>query len=67
MDIQRIMADESKTLLKIRGGRSSSHRSSLTKTLAVTEELLTRSMEISEETQASDFEITLTQQRVILS
>ncbi|CAB4034050.1 Hypothetical predicted protein [Paramuricea clavata] len=56
------MAEELKTLVKIRGG----HRASLTKTLAVTEELLTQSTEIFEETQASDFEIKLTQQRVIL-
>jgi hypothetical protein len=56
------MAEELKKLVKIRGG----HRASLTKTLAVTEELLTQSTEIFEETQASDFEIKLTQQRVIL-
>ena len=62
-DIQRIMADELKKLVKIRGG----HRANLKKTLAVTEELLTQSTEISEETQASDFEIKLTQQRVILN
>ncbi|CAB4034798.1 G2 M phase-specific E3 ubiquitin- ligase, partial [Paramuricea clavata] len=56
------MAEELKKLIEIRGG----HRASLTKTLAVTEELLTQSTEIFEETQASDFEIKLTQQRVIL-
>ncbi|CAB4039577.1 G2 M phase-specific E3 ubiquitin- ligase, partial [Paramuricea clavata] len=56
------MAEELKKLVKIRGG----DRASLTKTLAVTEELLTQSTEIFEETQASDFEIKLTQQRVIL-
>ena len=56
------MAEELKKLVKTRGG----HRASLTKTLAVTEELLTKSTEIFEETQASDFGINLTQQRVIL-
>ncbi|CAB3977203.1 Hypothetical predicted protein [Paramuricea clavata] len=56
------MAEELKKLVKIRGGL----RASLTKTLAVTEELLAQSTEIFEETQASDFEIKLTQQRVIL-
>jgi hypothetical protein len=50
------MAEKLKKLVKIRGG----HRASLTKTLAVTEELLTQSTEIFEETQASDFEIKLT-------
>ena len=56
------MADELKKLVKIRGG----HRANLKKILALTEELLDGTTEISEETQASDFEIKLTQQRVLL-
>ena len=58
------MGDELKKLVKIRGG----HRGNLRKTLALTDELLTTTFtEISNKTQASDYEIKLTQQRLILN
>ena len=49
-------------LVKIRGG----HRANLKKTLALTEELVNGAKEIQEESQASDIEVKLMQQRLIL-